>query len=116
MLYLLYSMNLMTQVSIPVFPSRTNLKVDSIYVTLKPDKKVMSNLASSKVPGPDCILVVVIINCESKLSYIAAEPANMCLNESCFAYGGKVSSLFPLFMSVDRCTAKNYCPLVFFLW
>ena len=43
---------------LPVFPSVTNLKLH-ISVTPKVVKKVITNLHSSKVSGPDCIPVVV---------------------------------------------------------
>ena len=33
-------------------------------------KKVITNLDSLKLSGPDCILVVVLKNCEPELSYI----------------------------------------------
>ena len=46
--------------------------------------KVITNIDSSKVSGPDCIYVVVLRNCEPELSYILAEFLNMCLKESCF--------------------------------
>ena len=65
--------------SLPVFPSRTNLKLQNISVTSKMVKKVITNPDSSKVCGPDCISVVVLKNCEPDLSYILAELFNMCL-------------------------------------
>ena len=42
-------------------------------------KKVITNLNLSKAPDLDCILVVVLIHCEPQLSYILAEPFNICL-------------------------------------
>ena len=57
-------------ISLPVFPSRTNLKLHNISITMV--QKVMTKLDSSKVSGPDCILVVVLKNCEPELSYILA--------------------------------------------
>ena len=71
-------------ISLPVFPSRTNLKQHNISVTPKMVEKVIPNLHSSKAPGPDCIPVVVLKNCEPELSYIRTELFNICLNESCF--------------------------------
>ena len=59
-------------ISLPVFPSRTNLKLHNIYVTPKMIKKVITNLDSSKASGPDCIPVVVLKNYEPELSYILA--------------------------------------------
>ena len=47
-------------------------------------KKVITNLDSSKAPGPDCIPVVVLKNCEPELSYILAKLFNNCLKKSCF--------------------------------
>ena len=66
-------------ISLPVFPSRTNLKLHNISVTPKMIKKVIMNLDLSKASGPDCIPVVVLKNCEPELSYILAELFNKCL-------------------------------------
>ena len=71
-------------ISLPVFPSRTNLKLHNISVTPKMVKKVIMNLDLSKASGPDCIPVVVLKNCEPELSYILAELFSKCLKESCF--------------------------------
>ena len=62
-------------ITLPVVSSRTNQKLHNIYVAPKMVKKVIMNLNSSKVSGPDCIPV-------HELSYILAEPFNMCLMES----------------------------------
>ena len=95
-------------VSLPVFPSRTNLKLHNISVTPKMVKKVIMNLDLSKPSGPDFIPVVVLENCEPELSFILAELFNRCLKESCFPDCGKVSSLVPVFKNVgERSTAKN---------
>ena len=51
-------------ISLPVFPSRTNLKLHIISVTPKMVRKVIMNLDLSKASGPDCIAVVVLKNCE----------------------------------------------------
>ena len=59
--------------SLHVFPFITNLKLHNVYVTFKMVKKVITNLALSMASGPDCILVVVLKNCEPDLSYILAE-------------------------------------------
>ena len=72
-----------SDISLPVFLSRTNLKLH-ISVTPKMVKKVITNLDSSKKYGPDCIPVVVLKNCEPELSYILVELFSMCLKESCF--------------------------------
>ena len=56
-------------ISLPVFPSRTNLKVHNISVTPKMGRKVIMNLDLSKASGPGCIPVVVLRNCKLELSY-----------------------------------------------
>ena len=66
-------------ISLLVFPFRTNLKLHYISITPKMVKKVITNLDSSKASGRDCIAVVVLKNCESKLLYILAELFNICL-------------------------------------
>ena len=71
-------------ISLPVFPSRTNLKLHNIFVTLKMVQKVIMNLVLSKASGPDYIQVVILKNSESQLSYILAELFSKCLKESCF--------------------------------
>ena len=63
-------------ISLPVFPSRTNLKLHNISVTPKMVRKVVMNLDLSKASGPDCIPVVVLKNCEPELSYILIELFN----------------------------------------
>ena len=63
--------------SLPVFPSRTNLKLHNFSVTAKMvHNKFIMNLDLSQAPGPDCIPVVVLKNCEPELSYILAELFN----------------------------------------
>ena len=98
--------------SLPVFPSRTNLKLHNISVTPKMVRKVVMNFDLSKASGPDCIPVVVLKNCEQELSYILAELFHKCLTESCFPDCWKVSSVVPVFKNVGEwSTAKNYRPL-----
>ena len=99
-------------VSLPVFPSRTNLKLHNISITLKMVRKVVMNLDLSKASGPNCIPVVVLENCEPELSYISVELFIKCLKESCFPDCWKVSSEVPVFKNVgERSTAKNYRPV-----
>ena len=84
----------MTQVlSLPVFSSRTNLKLHNILVTPKMVKKVIMNLNLSKASYTDCIPVVVLKNSEPEVSCILAEIFNKCLKESCFRDCWKVSSI-----------------------
>ena len=95
-------------ISLPVFPSRNNLKLHNIFVTPKMVRMVVMNLDLSKSSGPDCIPVVVLKNCEQELSYILAELFKKCLKESGFPDCWKVSSVVPVFKSVgERSTAKN---------
>ena len=99
-------------VSLPVLPSRTNLKLHNISVTPKMVRKVVMNLDLSKASGPNCIPVVVLKDCEPELSYILAELFNKCLKESCFPDCWKVSSVVLIFKNVgERSTAKNYLPV-----
>ena len=93
-------------ISLPVFLSRTNLKLHNISVTPKMVKKVIMNLDLSKASGPDCLPVVVLKNCEPELSYILAELFHNCLKESCFPDCWKISSVVPVFKNVgERSTA-----------
>ena len=57
-------------ISLPVFLSRTTLKLHNISVTPKIVKNVITNLDSSETSGPDCIPVVVLKSCELELSDI----------------------------------------------
>ena len=99
-------------ISLPVFPSRTNLKLHNISITPKMVKKVIMNFDLSKASGPDCIPVVVLKNCEPEFSYILAEHFNKCLKESCFPDCGKVSLVVSAIKSIgERSTAKNYRPV-----
>ena len=66
-----------------VFPSSSNLKLHNFSVTPKMIKQVIMNLDFSKASGPDCILVVILKNCELD-TYILAELFTKCLKESCF--------------------------------
>ena len=99
-------------ISLLAFPSRTNLKLHNISVTLWMVKNVIMNLDFPKASGPDFIPVVVLKNCKPELSYILAELFNMCLTESCFPDCWKVSSVVLVFKNVgERSTAKNYHPI-----
>ena len=79
-------------ISLLVFPSRTNQKFHNISVASKMIKKAIMNLDLSKASGPDCILVVVVKNCEPELSYILPELFNKCLKEFCFPVFWKILS------------------------
>ena len=99
--------------SLPVFPSRTNLKLHNISVTHKMVKKVILNLDLSKASVPDCCIPVVFLkNCKSELSYIIADLFNKCLKESFFPYCWSLC-LRMLGKGLQLITAVL---LVFFLW
>ena len=66
-------------ISLPVFPSRTNLNLHNISLTPNMIKKVIINLHLSKASGPDFIPVVVRKTCEPDLPYILAEVFDKCL-------------------------------------
>ena len=67
-------------ISLPVFPSRTNLK---LHISLTPTmvKKVILCLNLSTASGPDGIPVAVLKNCEPEISHILAELLYKCLKE-----------------------------------
>ena len=96
-------------ISLPAFPSRTNLKLDNISVSPKMVKKVVMSLDLSKASGSDYIPVVVLKNSEPELSYILAELFNKCLKESCFPDCWKVSSVVPVFKNVRQSSAAKSC-------
>ena len=98
-------------ISLPAFPSRTNLKLYHISVTPRMVKEVMTDLDLSKASGSECIPVVVLKNCEPELSYIPAKLFNMCLKESYFPNCWKVLSVVPVGHIGERSTAKNYRPV-----
>ena len=99
-------------ISLPVFPSRTNLKLHNISVTPKMVRKVVMNLDLSKASGPDCIPVVILKNCEPELCHILAELFNKYLKESCFPSCWKVSLVVPVFKNVgERSIAKKHRPV-----
>ena len=103
-------------ISLPVFPSRTNLKLRNISVTPKMVRKVVMNLDLSKASGPDCIPVVVVKNCEPELSYILAEFFNKCRKESFFQIGRLHQWFFYLRMLGKGLLLKTTALLGFFLW
>ena len=104
-------------ISLPVFLSRTNLKLHNISVTPKMVKKVTMNLDLSKASGPDCIPVVVLKNREAELSYVLAELFNKFLKESCFQIAGRFHhwSLY-IRMLGKGLQLKATTLLVFFVW
>ena len=93
---------------LPVFSSRTNLKLHNISITPRMVNKVIIGLDFTKASGPDCIPVVVLKNCEPEISDVL----DKCLKESCFPDFRKVLSVVPVFKNVgESSTAKNYRPV-----
>ena len=98
-----------SDISLPVFPSISNLKLHNISATPNMVEKVITNLDLSMASGPDFIPVVVLKNCECELFYKLAKLFNKCQKESCFPDCWKVSSVVPVFKNVGEIsTAKNY--------
>ena len=95
-------------ISLPVFPSRTNLKLHNISVTPKMVKKVIKNLDLPEASGPYCIPEVVLKNCESELSYILAELFNKCLKSLVFHIVVRFH-WWSLYLRMS--TAKICCPV-----
>ena len=71
-----------SDISLPVFPSRTNPKLHNISVTTKMVEKVTMKLDSSKVSGPDYVSVVVLNIFEPEISYILSDLFSKFLKES----------------------------------
>ena len=105
-------------ISLPVFPSRTDLKLHNISVTPKMVKKVIMNLDLSKASGPDCIPVVVLKNCEPELSFILAELFNKCLLRSLILQIVERFHQWSLYLRMleNVLQLKITALLVFFLW
>ena len=99
-------------ISLPVFCSRTNLKLQNISITPKIYKKVIKILDSSNASFPNCVTVVLLKNCEPEFSYIIAELFNICLKEPYFPDCWKVTLVVPVFKNDgERSAAKNYGPV-----
>ena len=97
-----------SNISLSALTSRANLELHDTHVTPKLVNKVITNLDSSKVSGPDCISGVVLKNCEPEPSYVLVKLFNMCQKESCFPDCWKVSSMVHVFENVrESSTAKT---------
>ena len=77
-----------SSISLPVFPSRTNLKLH-IFIIPKMVKKVITNLDLLKASDPDCIPLVVLKNFEPELSYILANSSKSVLKNLVFLMVGR---------------------------
>ena len=102
---------------LPVLPSRTNLKLHSIFLASM-GKNVRANLGWSKASGPDFIPLVVLKKCEPEFSYMLVELLNKCLKESCFPDCSKVLLVDSVFRNVGGKVykLKTTALLVLFLW
>ena len=87
--------------------------IKTFLTTLILVKNVIHNLDLLKASGPDCILVVVLKNCETQLSYLLDDLFNICLLQFVFPDCWKVSSEVPLLEVYHK---KTTTLLVFFLW
>ena len=75
-------------------------------------EKIITDLNSSKAPGPDCMPIKIEKNCEPKHSYIVTELFNMCQKESCFPECCKSTSVVPIFKNVrERSAPKTDHPV-----
>ena len=70
--------------SLPVVPSRTNLKLYNILATPKSVKMTVSSLDSANASSPDWTPVVVLNNCGYKRSYKLVDLFNMCWSNIVF--------------------------------
>ena len=86
-----------SSIFLPAFSSVNDLNWHDFSLTQKMVKKVIMSLGLSKAFDPDRISVVILKNCEHKLSYILAELFNLCLKESFFPDCWKVSIVVPIF-------------------
>ena len=100
-------------ISLPVFPSRTNLKLHNISVTPKMVRKVVTNLDLSKASGPDCNPVVVLKNF---LTYYLNSSASV-LRSLVFQIVGRFHLWFLYLRMLGKgLLLKTTALLVFFLW
>ena len=65
-------------ISLPAFPSKTNMQLHYISLIPKLVKKLTTNHDLSKASGPDCIPALLLKKCEPELSYILAELFSRC--------------------------------------
>ena len=101
-----------SRVSLPVFPTETNLELHGVSMTPKMVGEVIASLDSSGASSPDCVPPVVLRSSEPELSYmLLVELFSVCLGKSCFPDCWKVSLLVLVLRSVgERSTAKGYHP------
>ena len=100
-------------ISLPAFPSKTNMKLHYISLIPKLVKKLTTNHDLSKASGPDCIPALLLKRCEPELSYILAELFSRCWKESWFNNFLAVNnySLISLISMVSKVSEKPKCGL-----
>ena len=81
---------------LPSASDKAQFLINTFLTTLILVKNVIHNLDLLKASGHDCILVVVLKNCEPQLSYLLDDLFNMCLLEFVFPDCWKVSSEVPI--------------------
>ena len=82
-----------------VLPSpsdKAQFLIKTFQKTLILVKNVMDNLHLLKASGPNCILVVVLKNCEPQISYVLDDLFNMCVQKFVFPGCWNVSSEVPV--------------------
>ena len=80
---------------LPSASDKAQFLIKTFLTTLILVKNVIHNLDLLKASGPDCILVVVLKNCEPQLSYLLDDLFNMCQQKFVFPDCWKVSSEVP---------------------
>ena len=104
-------------ISLPVFPSSTNLKLHNISVTSKMVRKVIMNLNFSKASGLDCIPGMVLKNCEQELSDILAQLFISVLRSLVFLIVGRFNQWSLYLRKLGKgLQLKTTALLVFFPW
>ena len=83
--------------SLPVFHSRTNLKLYNISVTPKMVKKVIMNLDLAKTSAPDCIPALDISKAFDRVWH-----AGLLHNFKCYGIPGQIFDLISSFLSNRR--------------
>ena len=102
-----------SDIVLPAFPSRTNLKLHNTSATPLMVKDVIKIFDWSNSYDSDCTLVVVLKNCEPELSHILAELFNMRLKGTSFPDCWKLSLVVPVFKNIGKVsTPKSFCPLI----
>ena len=84
-------------ISLPVFHSRTNLKLYNISVTPKMVKKVIMNLDLAKTSAPDCIPALDISKAFDRVWH-----TGLLHNFKCYGIPGQIFDLISSFLSNRR--------------